>query len=153
MEEAQIMEQMNKRLNRFSLAEDAHKPLPPLAKQDAAKMQSPTCKEYHIIIFLKICDTIITAPSHSAEMEKSPKLQMNPTTLSEDIQKRKEYLCRQRDKLLQAKGKSKASKEIKNEPNIKEQEEELVHEIESDEAIQIRRALVNRLKAEIINKK
>lgn len=46
MEEAQIMERMNKKFNRFSLAEDMHRPIPTLAKQDAAKMTSPPCNYY-----------------------------------------------------------------------------------------------------------
>lgn len=74
----------------------------------------------------------------------------------EEIQKRKEYLCKQRDKLLQARGKSKiASSEGGNEERGIEEsfEEENVIDKEPEEAIQMRRALVNRLKSEIINKK
>jgi hypothetical protein len=78
------------------------------------------------------------------------------TLSEEEIQKRKEYLCRQRDKLLQARGKSKTSSDEagKVATEIDDAfEEENVIEKEPEEAIRMRRALVNRLKSEIINKK
>lgn len=78
------------------------------------------------------------------------------TLSEEEIQKRKEYLCRQRDKLLQARGKSKTSSDEagKVATEIDDAfEEENVIEKEPEEAIKMRRALVNRLKSEIINKK
>jgi hypothetical protein len=70
----------------------------------------------------------------------------------EEIQKRKEYLCRQRDKLLEARGKSKTSSKEATEIDDSYEEENVI-EKEPEEAIQMRRALVNRLKSEIINKK
>jgi len=87
-----------------------------------------------------------------------PVVPVSPKRLNdEEIQKRKEYLCRQRDKLLQAKGKPKnASAESKtaesDDANFTE-DEHTTQDQESEEALQMRRALVNRLKAEVINKK
>jgi hypothetical protein len=94
----------------------------------------------------------------SATVTEVDKQQISPAmTLSEEeIQKRKEYLCRQRDKLLQARGKSKTSTDEGGKDAIEiddSYEQENVIEKEPEQAIQMRRALVNRLKSEIINKK
>lgn len=89
------------------------------------------------------------------EVEK-PQVSPTMTLSDEEIQKRKEYLCRQRDKLLKARGKSKTSSDDGDKGATETDnsfEEENVIEKEPEEAIQMRRALVNRLKSEIINKK
>jgi len=101
---------------------------------------------------------VFSAPLKSSGSTEVDKQHISPTmTLSEEeIQKRKEYLCRQRDKLLQARGKSKTSSDEggKEATKIDDSfEEENVIEKEPEEALQMRRALVNRLKSEIINKK
>ncbi|XP_065340142.1 cilia- and flagella-associated protein 36 [Cloeon dipterum] len=121
MEEAQILERMNKKLNRLSLAEDTR------------KVEAPT----------------------TSKKERKTEAPKKPEALTEEeIKRRKEYLCQQRDKLLLAKGKTRPQEAAeKKKVEIVTEEHEITHQTESEEALQMRRALVNRLKAEIINKK
>ncbi|XP_059470027.1 cilia- and flagella-associated protein 36 [Neocloeon triangulifer] len=134
MEEAQIMERMNKKFNRLSLAEEPSKPVIAVPKQGAAKNKATKATEND--------NKVVELPRKLTE---------------EEIQKRKDYLCKQRDKLMQAKGKSKTSASLDKVPD-KEDEAAggsalYTEKEESEDALQMRRALVNRLKAEIINKK
>ncbi|KAF4519810.1 hypothetical protein B566_EDAN006824 [Ephemera danica] len=80
------------------------------------------------------------------------------TELSPDeIKKRKEYLCQQRDKLLNAKGRGKTTRPVETKLNQLQLEEHdqtanTISTEESDQSMQLRRALVNRLKTEVIKK-
>jgi hypothetical protein len=101
----------------------------------------------------------------SKAVDKTPTIKAAPTEVritsaqlsAEDIQKRKEYLCQQRDKLLKAKGgRSKlvqhAEKNQEAPQTTSEGQQDKDMTEDSELAIQLRRALVNRLKAEVINK-
>lgn len=71
-----------------------------------------------------------------------------------EIQKRKEYLCQQRDRLLRAKGRCKQapSTEAQSVAAVKAEGPVIPEPAATEQALQLRRALVNRLKAEVINK-